>query len=86
MAGEYNVYSPRGENAFSTSNGLLPCKKIFFVPWKADRSDPTSLQPSVSKFVSTVIEQAVKDNHQSIGKIFLFTNVRRCLHMGFDCS
>ena len=67
---EFEVRSSSGEQTFSTSNGSLSCKKIFFLPWKVDQSDATALQPSVSNFVSKAIKYAMKNDHQSIGKSF----------------
>jgi hypothetical protein len=67
---EYEVWEKNGQNIYATSNGRLPCKKIFFLPWGADRSEPTALKKSLSTFVSTAIKHAEKNGYQTIGLFF----------------
>ncbi|CAF1067046.1 unnamed protein product, partial [Didymodactylos carnosus] len=49
----------------STSPGQLPCKRIYFLPWKLE-SDITILRQSIIEFVSTAIQKALRDKYQSI--------------------
>lgn len=65
---EYSTSRAKNQQAVVTSNGLLPCKQILFIPWKADQSDLSSLKPSISKFVATAMQHAVDTKCTSIGE------------------
>ena len=67
---ECDVWRNTGEQILATSNGSLPCKKIYFLPWCSDRGDPTTLKTSLGTFVSKAIEHAKKNAHQTIGLFF----------------
>jgi hypothetical protein len=60
---EYDALNSNG----ATSSGALPCKTIIFLPWKAHRSDPSSLKSSLSTFVSTAIIHAFANGLKTLG-------------------
>ncbi|CAF4850226.1 unnamed protein product, partial [Rotaria socialis] len=64
---EYSALQADGQQPAATSNGLLPCKKILFIPWRGDRSDLPSLKKTLGKFVSTAIKYAFENGHTSLG-------------------
>jgi hypothetical protein len=67
---EYEVWNQSGQQVYATSNGKLPCKKIFFLPWGSDRADPSALKKTLGTFISTAIQHAEKHGHQTIGSFF----------------
>jgi len=64
---EYDAIKSTSRHTHETSNGTLPCKSILFLPCKIDPSDPTSLKPSLSTFVSTAIIHASKKGYKTLG-------------------
>lgn len=64
---EFDANYGNNQTLFRTSNGHLPCKRIYFIPWKSQPSDKSALQPSISKFVSSAISYAIKRNYTTIG-------------------
>jgi hypothetical protein len=79
---EYDTLKQSGLQMYPASNGHLPCKKIFFLPWGSDRGDPTALKESLGTFVSTAIKYADKHAHQTIGLFFsLKTIVYFCFNI-----
>ncbi|CAM4964904.1 unnamed protein product [Rotaria socialis] len=78
---EYSALQADGQQHKATSNGLLPCKKILFIPWRGDQSDLPSLKKTLGKFVSTAIKYAFENGHTSLA----FPSVG-CGKLGFDPS
>ncbi len=64
---EYNAKKASNRQVYTTSNGTLPCKKILFIPWTVNPSDPTSLKTSLSEFVSTAITYTSKKGYNTLG-------------------
>lgn len=64
---EYDALNSKGQQASVTSNGALPCKRILFIPWIAEASNPTSLKTSLSTFVSTAITHASQNGYLTLG-------------------
>jgi hypothetical protein len=54
-----------------TSGGLLPCKKILFLPWSPVQGDPEKLKQSVCAFVSTAISHAYTNGYTTLGLSFV---------------
>ncbi|CAF1451106.1 unnamed protein product [Rotaria magnacalcarata] len=78
---EYGVSQAAGQQHTATSNGLLPCKEILFIPWRGDQSDLSSLKKTLGEFVSTAIKYAFENGRTSLA----FPSVG-CGKLGFDPS
>jgi hypothetical protein len=64
---EYDTERSNNHQQCDTSNGTLPCKRILYLPWKADPSDLSTLKPSLSTFVAAAISYASKNKFKTIG-------------------
>lgn len=64
---EFEAHAVAHQQAFATSNGILPCKKILFLPWRVDQSNLAQLQPSLERFVSSAVEYITANGHQTLG-------------------
>lgn len=55
----------------ATSNGALPCKRILFLSWQTNASNPHLLKPSLGLFIRSAIDYVVQNGYQTIGSYFL---------------
>ena len=68
---QYDAMVATKNHTGAASNGTLPCKKIIFLPWQSGASNPHTLKPSLSTFVTSAIDYAVKNQYKSIGLFLL---------------
>ncbi|CAF0879399.1 unnamed protein product [Adineta ricciae] len=78
---QYDAMIATKNHTGAASNGALPCKKIVFLPWQSGTSNPHTLKPSLSKFVTSAIDYVVQNQYKSIA----FPSVG-CGKLGFDPS
>ncbi|CAF0928899.1 unnamed protein product [Adineta ricciae] len=78
---QYDAMIATKNHTGAASSGALPCKKIIFLPWQPGASNPHILKPSLSTFVTSAIDYAVKNQYKSIA----FPSVG-CGKLGFDPS
>ena len=64
---EYSELKSSSQFPGTTSGGVLPCKKIFFVPWSSKSHDPADVKSSLSAFISEAFTLALTDGYRSIG-------------------
>jgi hypothetical protein len=53
-------------NCFEIPGGLLPCKKILFVPWKGFTASLDALEQSTRNFVMIALQYAQQREYQTV--------------------
>ncbi|UJR14781.1 hypothetical protein I4U23_001769 [Adineta vaga] len=63
---EYATLRSKEEFPSTATAGVLPCKKIFFIPWSADSHDDDDIKTSLSTFIATAFLFTNSDGYKSI--------------------
>ncbi len=64
---EYDQLVASDEFPGTTSGGVLPCKKILFVPWSPVSHNENDVKASLSSFITVAFDSAILQGCKSLG-------------------
>ena len=63
----YEQQKRSNNDSWESDGGRLPCKKIVFRPWVANKQDPQDVKQSIDRFIATSLSYARAQQFSTLG-------------------